>query len=138
VGLSGDARFATPEARASNDGALAEALAAVFRRRPAADWERDLVAADVAGVEVASGPIARVVVEEAWYRDAGFLAEVEHPTFGHHRRLAPLVALSATPGVARPAPVIGQHTESVLRELGLAPEEIGRLAHAGIVRRASD
>jgi hypothetical protein len=30
------------------------------------------VAADVAGVEVASGPMPRVVIEEPWYREAGF------------------------------------------------------------------
>jgi crotonobetainyl-CoA:carnitine CoA-transferase CaiB-like acyl-CoA transferase len=138
VGLGDDARFATPASRAANDAVLAVELADVFRRRAAAEWERELVAAGVAGVEVVPGPIARVVVQEPWFRDAGFIAEVEHPTFGRHRRLAPLVSLSATPGTARPAAVLGQHTDAVLRELGHTPDEVARLAAARIIRRASD
>ncbi|MGH7893972.1 MAG: CaiB/BaiF CoA transferase family protein [Candidatus Binatia bacterium] len=136
VGLADDARFATTAGRAANDGALAGALARVFRERPAAEWEQMLTAADVAGVEVAEGPIARVVVDEPWYRDAGFMAEVEHPTFGTHRRLAPLVSLSLTPGRARPAPLLGQHTSAVLRELGYTTSEIEQLARERIVGRA--
>jgi crotonobetainyl-CoA:carnitine CoA-transferase CaiB-like acyl-CoA transferase len=136
VGLADDPRFATPAARETNDAALADALARIFRERAAADWERDLVAADVAGVEVVEGPIARVVVSEPWYRDAGFMTDVEHPTFGTHRRLTPLVSLSLTPGSARPAPVVGQHTEAVLRELGYGDAEIERLVAARIVKRA--
>jgi crotonobetainyl-CoA:carnitine CoA-transferase CaiB-like acyl-CoA transferase len=138
VALGDDARFATPASRAAHDRELADALAAVFRRRTAAEWERDLVAADVAGVEVVRGPIAHVVIEEPWFREAGFMSEVEHPTFGRHRRLAPLVALSATPGHARPAAVLGQHTEAVLEELGYTPDDVGRLAAARVVRRAAD
>ena len=63
-----------------------------------------------------------------------FLADVEHPVFGAHRRLAPLVRLSATPGVARPACTLGQHTESVLRELGYDEAAIADLARRAVVR----
>jgi formyl-CoA transferase len=74
-------------------------------------------------------------VSEPWYRDAGFMADVEHPTFGTHRRLAPLVSMSLTPGLARPAPVVGQHTEAVLRELGYGAADIERLAATRIIAR---
>jgi crotonobetainyl-CoA:carnitine CoA-transferase CaiB-like acyl-CoA transferase len=138
VGLEGDARFATAEARAENDGALGEALAAVFRTRPAAAWERDLTLADVAGVEVAAGPMPRVVMEEPWYREAGFLADVVHPTFGPHARLAPLASLGLTPGAVGPAPVLGQDTARVLGEIGYDDAAIEALAARRIVRRATD
>jgi crotonobetainyl-CoA:carnitine CoA-transferase CaiB-like acyl-CoA transferase len=131
--LAGDARFATRADRAANDVALADRLAEVFHRRPARDWERDLTGADVACAELAPGPVARAVVADPIVRDAGFLAEVEHPTFGLHRRLGPLVALSRTPGEAAPAPVLGQHTRAVLAEIGYAAGEIERLLGAGIV-----
>jgi formyl-CoA transferase len=70
-------------------------------------------------------------------RDAGFLAEVDHPTMGRHRRLAPLVRLSLTPGEARPAPTLGMHTESVLRELGYDQETIEGLEQDGVVCRVA-
>ena len=138
VGLADDARFATAEARAARQDELAAALAAAFRTRAAAEWERVLLPADVAGVQVAAGPMPRVVIEEPWYREAGFLADVEHPTFGPHARLAPLVGLSLTPGEARPAAVVGQHTDAVLRELGYDGASIDALAARRIVRRATD
>jgi crotonobetainyl-CoA:carnitine CoA-transferase CaiB-like acyl-CoA transferase len=92
----------------------------------------------VACDEVASGPVARAVVHDPVVRDAGFLAEVDHPSFGRHRRLAPLVTLSLTPGAPGPAPLLGQHTDAVLRELGFADEAIAALAAAGVIRRAGD
>ncbi len=138
IDLAADPRFASPAERARHDQALATVLAAAFRTRTASAWEAYCTAVNVACVEVARGPVARAVIEDAVVREAGFLAEVEHPTFGTHRRLAPLVALSQTPGVARPAPVLGQHTEEVLRELGYAPEAIAALAARRIVRRPDD
>ncbi len=136
--LADDPRYATAAARARHDAALAQALAVAFRRRSAAEWEERLLAADVAGVEVAAGPVPRVVVEEPWFEEAGFLTEVEHPTFGRHRRLAPLVGLSLTPGVGGAAPVLGQHTEAVLHDLGYDQAAIDDLAARRVVRRSSD
>ncbi len=135
--LAADARFATAADRRAHDSALATALAGAFRTRTAAEWERHCVGFDVACVEVAPGPVARAVIEDPVTRDAGFLVEVEHATFGRHRRLAPLVALSLTPGEARPAPLLGQHTEPVLRELGFSDEAIADLASAGVIRSSA-
>lgn len=133
--LEGDARFATAGARARNDDALADALAGVFATRDADEWERLLLARDVACVAVADGPVARAVMYDPVTREAGMLAEVEHPTFGVHRRLAPVVDLSATPGEARPAPTLGMHTEPVLRELGHGDEAIASLVERGVAGR---
>jgi crotonobetainyl-CoA:carnitine CoA-transferase CaiB-like acyl-CoA transferase len=136
--LASDARFATAEARGANDAALADALAAVFRQRPAKDWERELVAADLGCVEAAKGPIARAVMCDPIAREAGFLSEVEHPSFGAHRRLGPLASLSLTPGQGRPACLFGQHTQAVLRELGYDDAAIGKLEADGVIIRAQD
>jgi len=134
--LAGDARFASAEARGRHGAELAAVLAEVFRSRPAADWERALAACDVACAEVARGPVARAVMDDPIAREAGFLSEVEHPSFGRHRRLGPLARLSLTPGRARSAPLLGQHTESVLLELGYGAAEVAALEAAGVIGRA--
>ena len=41
----------------------------------------------------------------------------------------------ALPPVARPAPLVGEHTAEVLDELGLGRDEVERLAASGVVRR---
>jgi crotonobetainyl-CoA:carnitine CoA-transferase CaiB-like acyl-CoA transferase len=133
--LGGDARFVTSAARARLDDALADALAAVFATGDADEWERLLLARDVACVAVADGPVARAVMYDPVTREAGMLAEVEHPTFGVHRRLAPVVDLSATPGEARPAATLGMHTESVLREIGHDDAAIASLVERGVAGR---
>jgi len=134
--LAADPRFATAELRRAHDAELAVCLSEVFRGRPAADCERDLVARDIGCVAVEKGSIARAVMQGPIARDAGFLAEVEHPSFGRHRRLAPLSALSLTPGEARPACLFGQHTESLLRELGCDTGTIEKLEAEGVIIRA--
>lgn len=132
--VAADARFATAEARARNDDALARALAGVFATRAADAWEELLLARDVACVAVADGPVARAVMTDPVTREAGMLVDVEHPTFGVHRRLAPVVGLSATPGEARPAPTLGMHSVPVLRELGYGDAAIAALVERGVVR----
>jgi crotonobetainyl-CoA:carnitine CoA-transferase CaiB-like acyl-CoA transferase len=133
--LASDPRFASPGQRAAHDAALAAELAALFRTRAARDWERALVAEGVGCVEVADGPIYRAVMDDPVAREAGFLCEVEHPSFGRHRRLGPLARLSLTPCEARPACLLGQHTESLLREFGYSAAEIARLEADGVIAR---
>lgn len=133
--LATDARFASAGARRSNADSLAAELQAAFVRRSADEWERLLLARDVACVAVADGPVARAVMMDPVAREAGMLAEVEHPTFGVHRRLAPVVGLSRTPGDVRPAATLGMHTESVLRELGHGDAAIAVLVERGVVGR---
>jgi crotonobetainyl-CoA:carnitine CoA-transferase CaiB-like acyl-CoA transferase len=135
--LGADARFATAARRRDNDSALAEALARVFREASASEWERELTPLDIACVEVAPGPVSRAIMEDAITREAGFLAEVDHPTFGRHRRLAPIVSLSLTPGESRPAPLVGQDTERVLREIGFGEAAISDLESRGVILRSA-
>ncbi|HIF92778.1 MAG TPA: CoA transferase [Myxococcales bacterium] len=58
----------------------------------------------------------------------------QHPTAGNVRQPRPAARFSATPAeVARSAPVLGQHNDEVLAELGRSQDEIARLRKEGIL-----
>jgi crotonobetainyl-CoA:carnitine CoA-transferase CaiB-like acyl-CoA transferase len=60
-------------------------------------------------------------------------AQSDHPRAGRLREPRPAARFGATPaGVGAPAPDLGQHTDEILTELGLAAE-IGALRREGIV-----
>ena len=89
--------------------------------------------------QIAAGPIYEFdeVFADPQVRHLGLVAEFEQPGLGPARVLGFPSRASATPAsVRRPAPLIGEHTDEVLTELGVAPDEIERLAAAGVVARA--
>jgi crotonobetainyl-CoA:carnitine CoA-transferase CaiB-like acyl-CoA transferase len=131
--LSGDDRFATEEARHANNAALAQVLAGIFVGRTANEWERDLTAVDVGCVAVSSEPVEAVLLGDDFGRGAGMVVDVVHPTFDEHPRLAPLVSLSRSATVAGVGCLLGQHTDSVLQELGYDQDAITELRAAGVV-----
>jgi crotonobetainyl-CoA:carnitine CoA-transferase CaiB-like acyl-CoA transferase len=72
------------------------------------------------------------VDDQLWSRD--FYRILDREEVGAHPYPGPVTRLSATPAVIeRPAPLYGQHTDEVLRELlGLTGDEIDALRHAGV------
>jgi crotonobetainyl-CoA:carnitine CoA-transferase CaiB-like acyl-CoA transferase len=62
------------------------------------------------------------------------IASVEHAAIGAVRVLGVPIKLSATAGSVRTAPpALGQHTDGILRELGLSGAEIAALRASGEV-----
>jgi crotonobetainyl-CoA:carnitine CoA-transferase CaiB-like acyl-CoA transferase len=58
-------------------------------------------------------------------RHMGAIGSYEHPVAGHVKVVAPAVKLSETPAEIRsPAPLIGQHTNTILAAYDFTPEEI--------------
>ena len=133
--LATDARFATEDARTQNDATLAEALGAILRTRAGDDWERDLTAVDVACVVVAQGPPESVIMEgdDSLGHTMDIVVEMEHPAIGDYLRLTPLAGMSRSRGVTGGAPLVGQHTNAVLAEIGYSPDQIEDLRSRGIV-----
>ena len=124
VDLRSDDRFALEADRHINDAALADVLAGVFSKRGKDEWQRDLTAADVACVAVTTGLNEPILISEDFGRASGYIADVRHPVFDDHPRLAPVVRFSRSATQALPGTLCGTATESVLGELGYSEEEI--------------
>ena len=125
-----DARFATNSLRVQNRDLLVPLLAAVMRQRPRQTWLQALDAA-----KVPCGPINDLaeVFADPQVQARGMVSTVPHP---HHPAL-PLVSspmkLSVTPVQTRRAPpLLGQHTDEVLTEFGIAADRRQDLRSRGI------
>jgi crotonobetainyl-CoA:carnitine CoA-transferase CaiB-like acyl-CoA transferase len=128
-------RGASAADRRTDDAALSHALAALFRTRDAAAWEADLTAAGVACVEVAKGPSEATLWEgdESIGRQLDLIVEREHPVLGTYPRWKALVSFSRSATLAPTTPLLGQHTEAVLTELGYDASRIVELRQGGVI-----
>ena len=64
----------------------------------------------------------------------GFWETVDHPEAGRHAYLSRPFQLSKTPGESyRSAPLLGEHTDEILREVaGMTDAEVRELADLGV------
>ncbi|WP_337659745.1 CaiB/BaiF CoA transferase family protein [Anderseniella sp. Alg231-50] len=120
--LAENPSFATNRTRMENRGELADALAPYFKPETTQHW---LEALEAAGVP--AGPVLSI---DEMHADPQTIArdmvpEVEHPVAGTVKTIGAPVKFHGTPaGVKRPAPLLGQHTEEVLKEAGFSADEI--------------
>jgi crotonobetainyl-CoA:carnitine CoA-transferase CaiB-like acyl-CoA transferase len=130
-GIAGDGRFATNGDRVDNRDELRAILANRFAARSTADW---LARLEAAGVP--SGPILDVLSAFATpqARARGARVTLDHPRLGPIDQVASPFTFSETPATIRtPPPLLGEHSEEILDELGFAPAEINSLRAAGVV-----
>jgi formyl-CoA transferase/CoA:oxalate CoA-transferase len=131
IPIAADPRFATNADRVANRAVLLDRLVPVFARRTTAEWVACLLRAGVP-----AGPIYRMneVMEDPQVRHREMVVEVEHQRAGRIRVNGVPVKFSETPGgVVSPPPVLGEHSEVVLRELGCAAAEIASLRRDGVI-----
>lgn len=128
AGLPGDGDLA--QRRAAED-AIDAALAAWTRGQDAAALASRLQAAGIAAALVATGQ--DLVEADEHLAERGFYPILEHPIAGSVRHEGIVARLTATPGaLTSPAPLLGQHTEEVLRELlDLDDDRLAALRAAG-------
>jgi crotonobetainyl-CoA:carnitine CoA-transferase CaiB-like acyl-CoA transferase len=130
--LADDPRYVSNAARNANRPSLVAALQEAFLTRSYEEWEAVL---QPAGIPMGAINTLDAVVVHPQVVARAALVESTHPVAGTIAMTAPPVRMSATPGSVRtPAPLLGEHTEQVLRErLGLDTREIARLKAAGAI-----
>jgi len=129
--LLADDRFSTNPARVRNEAALKELLEPVMRERTRDGWLREFATAGVPCGAVRSVPEALSDPQVAARR---MVEAVEHAVLGPMKVLGTPIKLSDTPASVRTAPpTLGQHTDTVLGELGLTADEIAGLRKRSVV-----
>jgi benzylsuccinate CoA-transferase BbsF subunit len=127
--LASDARFETAAARKRNEDELEQIIAAWTSQRTAAEAEQILQSAGVAAAVCSTN---KNISEDDHLKRRGYFVYLDHPEVGRQQHCGIPWQMSRTEcRVRSPAPLIGQHCEEVLGELGYSEAEIARLREAG-------
>jgi crotonobetainyl-CoA:carnitine CoA-transferase CaiB-like acyl-CoA transferase len=117
-------------ANAEEDGARRE-IEAIIRTRTRDEWYELLVKADVCVGKVYD---VTEVPADPQVQHRQMVVEVEHPTHGRITQFGVAIKMSDTPGTVRSAaPVSGEHTDEVLKDLGVSAVEIARLRDQRVI-----
>ena len=128
-----DPQFADFNTRKANGDMVEAAMHDAFKAKTTDEWDKLLGDAKVPAAPVRSLPEASQH-PQLKHRDVltelGQFGPIERPAYGIG---APYLANEDAPKVDRPPPMLGQHTEEVLAELGYSPETIAQMKAEGAI-----
>jgi CoA:oxalate CoA-transferase len=129
--LAEDPRFGAKAARFDNQKDLYQVLDQIFLRRSGEEW----LALLEASVPVAPINTVEMALKDAQVLRRGMVIETAHPEYGTVRGVGnPIKTSEIEEEHYEPAPLLGEHTDAVLRAwLGLAPAEIAALRDRAVV-----
>ncbi|MGY2257718.1 CaiB/BaiF CoA transferase family protein [Pseudomonas sp. SDO55104_S430] len=131
-----DPRFDSSGNRVKHRALMQAMLDSVFVTRPTTHWLEALRKADILCAKVADYSDLLVHPQLA---DNALLASIEHPRHGTLRTVGfPVNSAAAAAEPYRPAPDLGEHSRSVLRDFAFSDEEIDRYLQGGAVRESRE
>ena len=129
-----DPRFRTPALRSANAAERLALVAEILKSGPSQDWLDRLDEADVP-----CAPVLRrgEVIGNAQVVHSQIIETLDQPGLGTLRQPRPAGRFEVTPAAIRgPAPRIGEHTDTILAELGFGAGEIAALKKSRAARAA--
>jgi formyl-CoA transferase len=128
--LIGDARYATAEARWTHKAEVDALVEAWTGERPKHEVMKILGEAGVpCGAVLDTGE----VIDDPHLRARDMIVEVEHPVRGTYITVGNPIKLSASPTTIGPSPLLGEHRDEILTELGYSEADIAALAKEGAI-----
>ena len=123
--LGDDPRFSSRPARVKNFRALIEEFRPYFMKRPRAEWMQRFIAEDVPVAEIHTIPEA---MEDPEVVHSKLFRRVMHPKHGEMVVLGRTARINGSrePNPILP-PLLGEHTQLVLRDFGFSDEDIAKL-----------
>ena len=133
--LADDPRFGSWLLRNDNAAALMPLLEERFRSRPRSDWLALLAEYDIPAAPVQT--LTEFMANDPAVRHHDLVREYDHPERGRLRMLGQPVLFSDTPtrDPGRP-PLLGEHTTTILHELGYDDAAIADLRRRGALRQS--
>jgi crotonobetainyl-CoA:carnitine CoA-transferase CaiB-like acyl-CoA transferase len=130
--LIDDSRLADDISRANNHQLITETMSAWCASR-----SREQALTELEEARIPAGPVYSLeeVTADVQVRERGLLEELEYPGAGRPVPLAATpVRLSETNGrIRHRPPLLGEHTDQILGELGFTPEDINRFRDIGAI-----
>jgi crotonobetainyl-CoA:carnitine CoA-transferase CaiB-like acyl-CoA transferase len=127
-----DPRFKDDEARGNHAEDISKRVSAWTMQRTTEQALKEL-----GDAKIPAGPLytPQQALDDVHIRQAGLLADTDYPGVARRVPLAPTpVDLSDTPGRFRHrAPMLGEHTNAILGEIGYSAAEIDALRDKGVV-----
>ena len=123
--LAGDERFADPFARTANSRELVAILDARFSEKTLGQWKPVL---DSAGLIWAPVATIQEAIEDPQVRAMGYFHSIEHPEAGVFETVGTPFRIEGEPlGARAAAPPVDRDGRAILREAGIAEDEIDKL-----------
>src|SRR6201994_193573 len=125
-----DPSYATPKARLPH-------LKTIFSRIE--EWTKTKTKFEAMDIlnkyDIPCGPILSMkeIAEDESLRKTGTIVEVDHPVRGKYLTVGNPIKLSDSPTEVTRSPLLGEHTDEVMTELGYSADQIAALRTAGAI-----
>ncbi|KAL2820941.1 CoA-transferase family III domain-containing protein [Aspergillus cavernicola] len=126
-----DARFVSNSDRVANRTALEIMIEIETRKSATADWQKRF---EGSGLPFAVVNDIKGTMEHEHVRAREMVQTIAHPACGPIKVISPPVKYSnAEPSIRRPPPLLGEHSDEILMEIGLTAEEIEELRGSKVI-----